>query len=86
MTLGQLICLTREAIGLTLRDVERLSGLSNAFIGQLETGWVDDISLRNAVKLGKALGLSLEQMAATNPRKGSRRESGKAKRRWRHVP
>ena len=73
MTLGQLICLTREAVGLTLRDVERLSGLSNAFIGQLETGWVDDISLRNAVKLGKALGLSLEQMAKTNPRKASRR-------------
>lgn len=79
MTLGRLIRLTREALGLTLRDVEQRSGLSNALISQLETGWVDDISLRNAAKLGESLGLSLAQMAQTRPRKVNRREAKQIK-------
>lgn len=65
MTLAKLIRLTRQARGLTLRALEAQCGLSNAMISQLETGWIDDLSLRNATRLGKALGLSLEEMAAT---------------------
>jgi transcriptional regulator with XRE-family HTH domain len=67
MTLGALIRLTREARGLTLRALEESSGVSNALISQVETGWVADISLKKAYKLSKALGISLEDMAKTKP-------------------
>lgn len=72
MTLGKLISLTRQAQGLSLRAVEAKCGLSNAAISQIETGWRDDLSLRNAAKLGKALGLTLDQMAATSALKKTR--------------
>ena len=72
MSLGQLIRLTREANGLTLRALETQCGLSNALISQIETGWIDDISLRNAAKLADALGITLKQMAATRAIKKTR--------------
>jgi transcriptional regulator with XRE-family HTH domain len=73
MTLGALIRLTREAQGLTLRALEKSSGVSNALISQVETGWVHDLSLHKAYKVAKALGLSLEDMAKTTLRRKSRR-------------
>lgn len=73
MHLGTLVRLTREAKGFTLREVEKRCGLSNALISQIESGWVDDLSLRNAAKLGSVLGISLKKMAATDALKKTRR-------------
>ncbi len=66
MRLGKLIRLTRQAKGLSLRALEAQCGLSNALISQIETGWIDDLSLRNSARLAEALGLTLEEMAATS--------------------
>ena len=70
MTLAKLIRLTRQARGVTLRALEAQTGLSNAMISQLETGWVDDVSLRNAAKLAKAQrSLSKKKLGSANRRK-----------------
>jgi transcriptional regulator with XRE-family HTH domain len=70
MRLGKLIRLTRLARGYTLRDVERISGLSNPYLCQIETGKVHSIGIHKAARLAKALGLTLDEMAATKEGKG----------------
>jgi transcriptional regulator with XRE-family HTH domain len=63
MKLGELISLSRELKGLTLRDLERKSGVSNAVISQIETGHVKEPGFRTVVKLADALSLSLKRLA-----------------------
>jgi transcriptional regulator with XRE-family HTH domain len=63
MKLCEAISYARECKGLTLRELERLTGISNALLSQMETGVVKEPSFRNIVKLSKALGISLSKLA-----------------------
>lgn len=61
--LGDLLGLARELKGMTLRDLEASSGVSNALISQIETGKVKEPSFSTVVALADALGLSLDRAA-----------------------
>lgn len=65
MRLGELLAVAREVKGLTLRDLEKASGISNALISQIETGKVKDPGFTTVVRLAQALGLTLDRVAAT---------------------
>ncbi len=65
MKLGELIALSRELKGWSLRELEKRSGVSNALISQIETGHIAEPSFRKIVRLGNALGLSLNRLAET---------------------
>jgi len=73
MEAGELLALCRELKGLTLRDVEKATGLSNAFISQIETGKVG-IGFVNAVKLCDFYGITLERLADTIRKKKTNAE------------
>jgi transcriptional regulator with XRE-family HTH domain len=64
MRLGELILVARECKGLTLRELEKQTGISNALLSQIETGHIKNPSWRNVVKIAKALGLKLERLAS----------------------
>lgn len=49
----------RIEMGLSLRDVEKKTGLSNAFVSQYESGKTD-ISFKRLMKLTKLLGVIVE--------------------------
>jgi HTH-type transcriptional regulator, competence development regulator len=63
MTVGELFGLCREIRSLTLRDVEKATDSSNAFLSQVESGKVKDLSLRNALTLCDFYGITLERVA-----------------------
>jgi transcriptional regulator with XRE-family HTH domain len=63
MRLGELIAIARECKRLTLRDLEKRCGVSNALLSQIETGKVKDPGFRNVVKIAKALNLKLNRLA-----------------------
>jgi HTH-type transcriptional regulator, competence development regulator len=65
MRLGELISLARELKGLTLRELEKRTGVSNALLSQIETGKVKDPGFRTVCKIADALGLTLKRLAAT---------------------
>jgi transcriptional regulator with XRE-family HTH domain len=65
MKLHELIALSRELKGLTLRELEKQTGVSNAVLSQIETGKVQEPGFRNVVKIARALGISLDRLAAT---------------------
>lgn len=65
-TLRELISLARELKGMTLRDLEERSGISNALISQIETGKVRDPGFTTVVRLADALGLSLDRLAESD--------------------
>lgn len=50
----------RLTLGLTIRDVQEATGLSNAFICQVEHGC--EISLTNARKLSKFFGKGIDEL------------------------
>lgn len=62
--LGELLGLCRELKGLSQRDVEKHTKISNAFISQIETGKAEP-SFRNAVLLCDCYGITLERLADT---------------------
>lgn len=64
MKVGELIAVARECKGLTLRQLEARTGISNALLSQIETGHIKEPSWRNVVKIAKALGLKLNRLAA----------------------
>jgi transcriptional regulator with XRE-family HTH domain len=64
MKIGELIAVARECKGMTLRDLEKKTGISNALISQIETGKIKEPSWRNVVKIARALSLKLERLAA----------------------
>lgn len=64
MKLNELLSICREMKGVTLREVEAATGLSNAFISQLETG-KSEPSFRNVVTLCAFYGITLERLAKT---------------------
>lgn len=61
MTLGELLAARRKEKGWSLRKLEALSGVSNALISQIETGYVKDPGFRTAVKLCDALGIMADR-------------------------
>ena len=63
MRIGEEFAAARERKGWTLRELEKRSGVSNALISQIETGWVNNPTWRTVVSLAKTLGLSLKQLA-----------------------
>jgi transcriptional regulator with XRE-family HTH domain len=65
MILGELFAVARECKGWTLRDLEKVAGVSNALISQIETGKVKDPGFSIVVRLCDALGLSIERAAST---------------------
>lgn len=62
MTIGELLALCRELKGLTLREVEKITGISNAMISQYETKGIEP-GFRNAVLLCDCYGIKLDRMA-----------------------
>ncbi len=60
--LGEYLALCREIRGLTLRDVEKSTGISNASLSQLETG-KHEPSFSRVVKLADLYGVRLERLA-----------------------
>jgi transcriptional regulator with XRE-family HTH domain len=65
MKLGELINLSRELKKMSLRDLEKKSGVSNALICQIETGQVPNPGFRTVCKLASALGVSLKRLGET---------------------
>lgn len=63
VTLGQMLFVAREIKGMTVRDLEAKSGISNPLISQIETGKVSEPGFRTVVKLAKALGIPLDSLA-----------------------
>lgn len=62
--LGDLISLARSIKGMTLRELERATGVSNAMLSQIEHGKVREPSFTTVVKIADALGVPLDRMAA----------------------
>lgn len=65
MKLHEAIAYARECKGLTLRALEKETGISNALLSQIESGKIREPSFRNVVKISKALGVSLKRLAET---------------------
>lgn len=64
MMFSELIGLARELKGWTLRDLEKVSGVSNALISQIETRKVKDPGFATVVALADALGFTLDRAAS----------------------
>lgn len=60
--LGDYLALCREIKGLSLRDVEKATGISNASLSQLETG-KHEPTFSKVVKLADLYGVRLERLA-----------------------
>lgn len=52
----------RKQAGLTLREIEDRTGISNSYLSQLENGYIDQPSPRNLQKLAEAYGISYESL------------------------
>jgi transcriptional regulator with XRE-family HTH domain len=65
LKLGELIAIARECKGWTLRDLERVSGVSNPLLSQIETGKVKDPGFSTVVRIIDALGVSIERAWST---------------------
>lgn len=63
LKLGETIAVAREAKGMTLRELEAASGVSNALISQIETGKVRDPGFSVVIRIARGLGLSLDRCA-----------------------
>ena len=63
MRLGDLLKMAREIKGVTLRDLERETGISNALLSQIETGHVKSPGFHNVVKIARALNVKLDTLA-----------------------
>lgn len=63
MKLGELVAVARECKGMTLRQLEKKTGITNAALSQIENGHVKDPGFRNVVKIARALGLKLDRLA-----------------------
>lgn len=63
MKIGELLRVAREIRGMTLRDLEQKTGISNTLISQMETGHIKSPSWRNVVKIANVLNLKLERLA-----------------------
>lgn len=86
MKIGEFIALARSIKGVTIRDLERETGISNALISQIETGHVKDPSFTKVVRICEALNapitlaadcVSLRQLKAVLRKNLNKQEVGK---------
>ena len=63
MLVGELLKLGREIKGITLRDLEKECGISNALLSQIESGHVKNPSFTNVVRICEALNIPIERAA-----------------------
>lgn len=63
MTLGEMLALARELKKMSLRDLEKKSGVSNGLLSQIETGHIQDPGFRTVCKIALALGVKLDRLA-----------------------
>ncbi|PZS00756.1 MAG: XRE family transcriptional regulator [Candidatus Chloroheliales bacterium] len=52
----------RKQRGLTLREIEERTTISNSYLSQLENGYIDQPSPRNLQRLAEAYGISYESL------------------------
>lgn len=64
MRIGELIRVARELKKLSLRDLEKVTGIQNAHLSQIETGHIENPGWKKVVTIAKALGIKLELLAA----------------------
>jgi HTH-type transcriptional regulator, competence development regulator len=64
-TLRETLRLARKLKGLTLREAEGRTGISNAYISQVETGKVKNPSPHKLRKLAEAYGIPYESLMQT---------------------
>ncbi len=64
MKTGELLSLCREMKGLTLREVEKLTGISSGCISEVENGH-HGLTFKNAIKLCDVYDISLDRLAKT---------------------
>lgn len=62
MALGDQLRFLREKAGLTLREVEKRSGISNPIISQYENGKVKQPSFQAVMKLCDVYGISPQEL------------------------
>jgi transcriptional regulator with XRE-family HTH domain len=62
-TVAGVLAFARELKGLTLREVEKATNVSNGVISQIETGRIRDPSFALVVRLADFYGLSIERAA-----------------------
>lgn len=65
MKLGKLLKSSREKRALTIRGLEEKSGVSNALISQIETGYVKNPGFWTVAKLARALGITMKRLSET---------------------
>jgi ribosome-binding protein aMBF1 (putative translation factor) len=63
MTLGKILRQKREERGLSLRDLEKITGVYHSTIGKIERGAVRAPAFEDVVRIAKALGLKLASLA-----------------------
>lgn len=63
MKLHEAIAYARECKGLTLRQLEKLTGINNGQLSQMETGKIVEPSFRNVVKIARALNVNIKRLA-----------------------
>lgn len=64
MTLGAVLREARHGAGLSTRDLERATGISNAQISKVEGGARSDPSFRTVARLARGIGISLDEVLA----------------------
>lgn len=67
MKLEKKIAIARRVSGKSLRALSDDTGLSNPLISQIETGLIKNPSFSSVVKIARALGLSLDDLATSVP-------------------
>jgi transcriptional regulator with XRE-family HTH domain len=60
--LGKSFKLCRRVKGLTLRDVERATGVSNAYLSQIETGTIKEPGFTTVATLLKFYGIEVSDL------------------------
>lgn len=58
-----MISFARQLKGMTLRQLEAKTGITNAALSQMETGHIKDPGFKNVVKIALALNIPLKRLA-----------------------
>jgi transcriptional regulator with XRE-family HTH domain len=62
-SIGEVLRQARREAGLSARDLERLTGMSTASLSQIETGVRRDPGFRTVLRIARAIGISMEEIA-----------------------
>ena len=62
-SIGEVLRQARREAGLSSRDLERLTGMSTAALSQIETGVRKDPGFRTVLRVARAIGISMEEIA-----------------------